>query len=118
MTEYTPTTRERIQDAIRRIPKISEPIYETELLSVLREADEALAAHDATVKPSREELRETIGKALQAVLWNASNHPNPTAVLGRDFTPLTAKVTDAALAAVLDLLPGRTEAEVRADDRP
>ena len=46
------TARERIQDAIRRVPKLggAGAIYEAELLSVLREADDVVGERDDLLK--------------------------------------------------------------------
>ena len=52
----------------------------------------------ARTRPTREQIDAAVG----AVLWNASNYPNPSAVLGLDISALRSKVT----AAVLALLEG------------
>lgn len=43
--------------------------------------------------PTREEVELAVGR----VLFDASNHPDPVAVLGRDFSPLRTKVVDAVM---------------------
>lgn len=45
--------------------------------------------------------RDAVDRAVGAVLFNAMNHPDPVAVLGKDIGPLREKVVDA----VMDLLP-------------
>ena len=70
-------------------------------------ADAGLLRDPARTVPTREEVETAIG----GVLFNASNHPDPVTVLGKDVGPLRDKVTDAVLA----LLAGQpTVAEVKA----
>jgi hypothetical protein len=48
-------------------------------------------------RPASPATREAVTAAVQKVLWNASNYPEPAQarMLGQDVTGLTAKVVDA-----------------------
>lgn len=41
--------------------------------------------------------REDIGRAVSSVLFESTNHPDPIAVMGRDYRPLADKITDAVM---------------------
>jgi len=94
-----------------------EPRWKPQPYSVLGEgatADPKVAAYfDARGKDGQEATesptREILDRALGEVLFNASNHPNPSAVLGRDFTTLREKCVDAVMKVLPEdaLLPSR-----------
>lgn len=63
--------------------------------------------------PSIEGDRHALDSVLGAVVFNASNHPNPTAVLGRDVSPLREKLVQAVLTAGFTRLDTTTEWGVR-----
>ncbi|MEV8338508.1 hypothetical protein [Leucobacter sp. NPDC077196] len=42
----------------------------------------------------------TIRHAVQSVVWNAANHPKPSAVLGQDIRPLTDEIVASVMAAL------------------
>src|SRR5690625_690965 len=56
-------------------------------------ADAGLLRDPARTVPTREEVETAIG----GVLFNASNHPDPVTVLGKDVGPLREKDADAGL---------------------
>lgn len=57
--------------------------------------------HDPVAPPvSDAAAARAVEVAVREVVWNASNHPVPHAVLGRDVSVLSRKVTDAVLAAL------------------
>lgn len=41
--------------------------------------------------------REDIDRAVSSVLFDADNHPYPSAALGRDFSLMRRKITDAVM---------------------
>lgn len=67
-------------------------------LALARAMDrEGLLATTRT-RPTREQIDHAVGE----VLSNASNHPDPVAVLGRSIAPLRNKITDAVLELLQD----------------
>src|SRR5690625_4104626 len=62
----------------------------------LRRLRAALAT--SRTRPTREQIDSVVG----AVLFNAMNHPDPAAVLGKDIGPMRTKITDAVLALLAD----------------
>ena len=64
--------------------------------SYVEEARDLLAT--ARTRPTREQIDRAVGE----VLSNASNHPDPVAVLGRSIALLRNKVTDAVLELLQD----------------
>src|SRR5690606_29421939 len=64
--------------------------------SYVEEARDLLAT--ARTRPTREQIDRAVGE----VLSNASNHPDPVAVLGRSIAPLRNKITDAVLELLQD----------------
>lgn len=57
----------------------------------------AAARAGATAVTDEDALRGRMDQAVGGVLWNATNHPNPPAVLGKDIGPMRAKVVDAVM---------------------
>jgi len=66
----------------------------------------------ARTVPTREQIEIAVG----GVLFNASNHPDPVAILGKSIAPLRDKITDAILALLADQ-PTVAEVEANALER-
>ena len=71
-------------------------------------ADAGLLAQPTRTVPTRDQIEI----AVSGVLFNASNHPDPGAILGKSIAPLRDKITDAVLALMADQ---PTVAEVKAE---
>ena len=71
----------------------------THLCSALEAAEAELTRRDTIQALHDEGDRVVLSSAIGAVVWNASNHPKPSAVLGRDISPLREKLVDAVIAA-------------------
>ncbi|OAN35072.1 hypothetical protein A4X17_11360 [Plantibacter sp. H53] len=71
----------------------------TELRLALEAAEAELTRRDTVQALHEEGDRVVLSSAIGAVVWNASNHPKPSAVLGQDIGPLRSKLVDAVIAA-------------------